>query len=351
MRRTRTGFTLVEMLVVIAVVSILLALLLPAVQKVRQSANRISCQNNLKQLGIALHHYHLNQGAFPPGMISSSPDISDADATGFTLLLPYLEQDNTYLLYDFKQSWFQPANYAAVETPIKTFLCPANRAEGYIDLTAVAAEWNTPLPQQVAACDYAFCKGANGSMNHNANRLPLSVRGVFQIRSVGGPRSGVRLDDIRDGTSMTIAMGEAAGGTVAYLTRDINNPSQAAVDPFTGQTVMIDQSWGAAGAGDTAHPWYGSVFATTAQYGLAPDPRDEPMNQPLVAPTVNGGDPSGSNQTGKDWVSGFRSMHPLGCNFLFCDGSVHFLLTGIDPGVYRALSTYAGGENVSSNDF
>jgi prepilin-type N-terminal cleavage/methylation domain-containing protein/prepilin-type processing-associated H-X9-DG protein len=347
----RRGFTLVEILVVIGIIALLIGLLLPAVQRVREAAARTTCQNNLKQLGLALQNYHSAIGCLPPGIVSSVDSACDAEATGYTLLLPYIEQDATYRLYSFDQPWFNTVNYAAVGTAVKIFYCPANRASGSIDLAPIAAQWNFSLPPIAASVDYAFCKGANAALTRRIERIPAKVRGLFQVATPESINAGPRLTDITDGTSSTIAMGEAIGGNPLFRVRDIKNATQPAIDGTTGQPAIIDQSWGAAGVTDPTHPWYGSVLAVTAQFGLPPDPRDEPMNNRLVAPTVFGNDPRGDNSSGRDWVSGFRSTHTGGCNFLFADGGVRFVKQGIGPDVFRALSTHAGGEVIGNVDW
>jgi prepilin-type N-terminal cleavage/methylation domain-containing protein/prepilin-type processing-associated H-X9-DG protein len=359
----RAGFTLLELLVVIAIVGILLALLLPAVQKVRESAARMKCQSNLRQIGLALHSFHDSNGFLPPGMATEG-DHQDCYHTGLTYLLPYLEQDNIFRLYRMDRQWYDQTNYIAVAQQTPIFFCPSNRTNGVIDLTPYIQQWGGSMPPFVGACDYVLCKGANACLAIDPSGIPAQARGLFneaqigsQLNPSGGgsllaiPQQAVRFAGITDGLSNTIAIGEAAGGNPYYVVADINNLSQPAVEPFINGPVKMDQAWAAAAVGDSSHPWYASILGVTAQIGFGPDPMDEPMNRRLGMPTLLGGDSSGSNATGLDRVSGFRSMHIIGCNFLFADGSVHFLPQSIAPVVYRALSTYAGGEVISVADF
>jgi prepilin-type processing-associated H-X9-DG protein len=332
--------------VVIAIVGVLVGLLLPAVQQVRGAAARSACANNLKQIALAAHAHHDAHARFPGGVIVSA-DVNDGWATGFTELLPHLEQQNLRRLYHFDLVWYDPANYAAVGTPVKAFYCPANRAAGGLDLTPIGPMWGCDLPPFAAGVDYAFCKGANAGIGTDPARIPAAARGPFGVSLKGpdGTSAGTtRLTDLADGTSNTLALGEAAGGSVRYPIRDLKDPTKTATDPFTGQPALLEQSWGATGFGDRSHPWYAGVLAVTAQFGLPPDFADEPVNRSPGTPTVYGSDSSGYNRSGRDLVSGFRGVHPGGCNFAFCDGSVRWVRAGIDPATYRGLSTHAGGE-------
>jgi hypothetical protein len=305
---------------------VLLGLLVPAVQKVRDAANRLSCQNNLKQFGLALQNFHDAEGYLPPGIICNS-SVGDSSHTGFTYLLPYIEEETIHRLYHYDRVWYDPVNYAAVGKQASIFYCPSNRVRGAIDLSPIIQQWGTPMPPFVGACDYALCKGANASLDGDPSRIPDAARGLFGV--VPGdmtgvpngmappgwkprPRFGIRLTDISDGLSSTIAIGDAAGGNSYYVVGDINNPSQPVTEPFINGPAIMDQAWAAASLGDASHPWYAGILAVTAQYGLAPNPLDEPMNRRPGTPTIVGGDGSGYNANGLDRVSGFRSMHSGG---------------------------------------
>jgi prepilin-type N-terminal cleavage/methylation domain-containing protein/prepilin-type processing-associated H-X9-DG protein len=340
----RAAFTLIELLVVIAIIGVLVALLLPAVQKVREAAHRAACTNNLKQLGVALHHHHDAQGSFPAGItVGHTDNLEMGGFGGFVPLLPYLEQENWFRRWDPGRTWYEPPNDGIVGIEVKVFYCPSNRTGGVIDMSFLVAAAGRPLPN-LAACDYLLCKGANAAMCE-VTQVPAGGRGAFDVNT------RTRLTDVADGTSTTFAVGEGAGNNPRFGIRHYYQDTAAATDLFPGQSPRIDQSWS---SGPTATQALhslgllgGATLGVTALRGGQADPFDERMNNPLVLPALdynNGCVNAGTARGTYDIISGFRSVHPGGCHFLFCDGSVRFVRESVAPVTYRGLSTIAGGE-------
>lgn len=183
----RRGFTLIELLVVIAIIGLLIALLLPAVQQAREAARRSQCRNNLKQLGLALHNYHDTHSAFPPGVVAADGDLANGMHSAFTLLLPQLEQANTYNQYNFGVPWKDPVNKSAAGTALSSLLCPSS-------IGGLPQNGGFELP----ATDYAFSKGTRAWLC-----LKSARSGMFDVNS------RIRTGDVKDGLSNTFAMGEA----------------------------------------------------------------------------------------------------------------------------------------------
>jgi prepilin-type processing-associated H-X9-DG protein len=336
--------SLVELLVVIAIIAILIGLLLPAVQRVREAAGRSSCTNNLKQIGLALQNCHDVNGCFPPGMTVTGSSVAETGTFGgLVLLLPYLEQENWFRQWDPNTPWYEPPNFSLVSIPLKVYLCPSNRVDAVIHTSFMAAPAGRPIPD-VAASDYLLCKGTNAALCQFIQIAP-TARGVFDINTK------TRLADITDGASNTFAAGEGAGGTPRYGIRRWYPDTTPAQDLFPGQSSNIDQSWSSGPMAtrtlNTLGMLGGACLGVTAQRGGNSPVWDEPMNNPLVLPAVsfhNGCTNSGTDPGTYDMISGFRSVHPGGCNFVFCDGSVHFILQSVAADTYRALSTMSGGE-------
>jgi prepilin-type N-terminal cleavage/methylation domain-containing protein len=160
--RRRGGFTLIELLVVISIIALLMGLLLPAVQKVRESANRISCGNNLHQITLAMHQYHLDNEHLPPRCVLGR------GATWAVLILPYLEQQNLLNQWDLKRNYYEQSDLAR-QTPLSIYFCPSRRSSGVAGLSVSGDQiWlggNDFGPQVPGALsDYAACLGRQAFM-------------------------------------------------------------------------------------------------------------------------------------------------------------------------------------------
>ncbi|MCR9294875.1 MAG: DUF1559 domain-containing protein, partial [bacterium] len=216
----RPGFSLVELLIVIAIIGILTGLLLPAVQSSREATRRLSCQNNMRQLGIALHNFESAYGKFPAsGWTEAGPGNPAGVYVGWrALTLPFLEQSNTQQLYDFESHWWEGTNPTVAAVPIPTFLCPS--VPQHVDVLQAIAK--PPRPQMtfanpIAPTDYEAIMGVQpASINPHLGAAIYNRSNRF---SVLHRNSRTTFGQITDGSSHTIMIVECGGRPTVYRNR------------------------------------------------------------------------------------------------------------------------------------
>lgn len=301
--RRSSGFTLVELLVVIAIIGILIALVLPAVQMAREAARRISCQNNLKQVGLALHNYHDTHRTFLPS--------SARGHSWVPFLLPHVEQENLHQQYHWDVSWDHPSNQPVVNTRLAVMRCAsAPNGSKRID--------RLPSGLTSVAGDYAPPSGVSPVLVRVGLVPPTSNRsGIIT------PSGSNRMADVCDGTSYTLLITEDAGRP-EFWNRKGRGPDELRLTcgnySVTGGRVR--------GAG-----WADPAIAVPV-HGFTYDG--------LYCPG-----PCAINCTNNNEAFSF---HPGGASAAFADGGVRFLSESLSIQVYAALITRAGGEPIGGSE-
>ncbi len=280
----------------IAVIGILVGLLLPAVQAARESARRSQCQNNLRQIGVAMQNAHGARGSFPPGFISRAPNKND-DGLGpgwgwGAHLMPYIEEAN--LQIDLAREIMDPVHDQVRQTRVATYLCPSDPDPP--QTFSVADDSGTELTK-VAFANYV---GVGGTFE--VTEFPDTGTGVlFRNRRI-------RIAEITDGTSRTLMVGERSSR---------RSPQTTWVGAVTGSAIP------------PVNPTYDTEGPPVLVLTNTGETEDDRVPNNLL-----------------DHVEDSNSEHPDGVNFLLCDGSVRIINNQIDPRVWAALGTRAGGEEL-----
>ena len=302
----RTGFTLVELLIVIAIIGILIAMLLPAVNGVREAARRMQCRNHVKQIALALHTYHESHDELPPG--GNFPD--DTNPTWAAAILPQLEQQSVYDLFDFDVAIHHASNRPAVQTVIPTYICPSDPAA------------SDPLQG-----------GRVGAGNHNAAKS----MGLWYPGSMGPTRDGYST-----GTSCVYCP-EPLGSYCCADTGDFGSYGPPGVGLFDRENHPVRFSMIRDGLSNTF--MIGETLPAQCAYNGAYN-----HNFPIAGTSI----PLNTMEEGADGVNnywytacGIKSRHPGGAHFLMADSSVHFLDENIDYVNYQRLGDRRDGEIVS----
>jgi prepilin-type N-terminal cleavage/methylation domain-containing protein/prepilin-type processing-associated H-X9-DG protein len=322
--KSRPAFTLIELLVVIAIIAILIGLLLPAIQKVREAANRAKCQNNLKQIGVALHNYESANKSFPPAGVYPVGGTSADSYSIHARLLPYLEQDNVYLLVDLSASAIsQPT---VVQQRIAVYLCPS-------EVNDRARTDSTPVRYPLT---YAGNFGSWFVYDPNTGK---GGDGVFSMNR------GNRTADFTDGLSNTVGFAEVKAYGSYLLGTGL--PGTLGAPPPDSPAAQL--ALGGSLKANVSHTGWteGQTFQTGLTFVFTP-------NTPVIYTDSTGqkydvdyvSNRDGSSATRLSYAAmTARSYHSGGIvNVLLMDGSVRSVGSTVNLATWRALGTRNGGE-------
>ena len=300
--RTRHGFTLIELLVVIAIIAILIGLLLPAVQKVREAAARMKCQNNLKQIGLAMHNYAGANNGLPP---RRSYPLPEPNVGWPVLILSYIEQDNVQKAMRADLSFFAPENNDIVKRPLPIFQCPSTPNSGQLVKMNANGMYG-------AAGDYYACNIVQDPTFTMPSGATVSAA-LIDDMALGQGNTVRPLTDFPDGTSNTLVIREVAGRPDRYNatgTRTAYAGGVSSIGAWASYQTAVVQSWDESGT--TANGT--CVINCNNEYGT-------------------------------------YAFHSAGANHLFADGSVRMVRKGVNKYLYYSLVTRNGGEVISNADF